>query len=124
MLTDQNIKIMKKIMIALMGIMFIAISAQAQNRKSKIKVCDHDKSTVLMQEKQGKYTTVSNYDQYIVVKSNKDNPRFKVQYDKPGDAYEGKEVMFNDGVEANIARNINYLDFSVNRPPVDGGISK
>lgn len=115
---------MKKIMIALMGIMFIATSAQAQNRKGKMKVCDHDKSAVLKKEKQGKYTTVSNYDQYIVVKSNKDNPRFKAQYDKPGDGYEGKEVMYNDGVEANIARNINYLDFSVNRPPVDGGISK
>lgn len=118
---------MKKIMMALIGTIFITTGAMAQNRTSKIKVCNHDNTVVKQKQSKaanGKYTTVNNFDTYIIVKSSKENPRFKAEYDKPGDAYEGKEVMFNDGVAANIARNINYLDFSINRPPVDGGISK
>lgn len=122
---------MKKIMMALMGVIFITTSAMAQHRQGNIIVCQHDETITKDKKttkttkpvKAGKYTTVNNYDQYVVVKSNKDNPRLKAHYDKPGDAYEGKEVMFNDGVAANMARNINYMDFSINKPPVDGGIS-
>lgn len=50
----------------------------------------------------------------------KNNPRFRVSYDDPNGAYEGKETLTNDGVQKNINRNVNYLDNSVNLPPVDG----
>lgn len=59
----------------------------------------------------------------FVSSSYKNNPRLRASFDRPGDVYEGKEVLSNDGVEKNIERNINYLDFSVNRPPNDGGLS-
>lgn len=55
--------------------------------------------------------------------SAKENPRFRVSYDMPGDAYDGKDVMSNDGVAKNKERNKNYLDWSVNRPPNDGGLA-
>lgn len=54
--------------------------------------------------------------------SHKNNPRLKADYDMPGDVYEGKEVLSNDGVAKNRERNINYLDFSVRRVPNDGGL--
>lgn len=54
--------------------------------------------------------------------SAKKNPRFIATYDgdDPQSAYNGKESMINDGVEKNKARNVNYLDMSVNLPPSDG----
>ena len=55
------------------------------------------------------------------VPSNRRNPRIRVTIDDPQAPYEGKESMINDGVEINKVRNINYLDSSVELPPVDGG---
>lgn len=55
--------------------------------------------------------------------SYKKNPRFIVTYNDPQAPYEGKESLVNDGVEKNKNRNINYLDNSVDLPPVDGGIA-
>lgn len=55
--------------------------------------------------------------------SYKENPRLKVSYDQPRDVYEGEEVMSHDGVENNIKRNLNYLNFSIVKAPVDGGLS-
>lgn len=60
---------------------------------------------------------------YMFIQSEKDNPRLRASYKVPGDVYEGDEVPSNDGVQANIQRNINYLDFSVTRPPNDGGLA-
>ena len=42
-------------------------------------------------------------------------------YDMPGDDYRGEEVLSHDGVAKNKERNINYLDFSVSKVPIDGG---
>ncbi|MCB0696402.1 MAG: hypothetical protein KDC07_03500 [Chitinophagaceae bacterium] len=50
------------------------------------------------------------------------NPRLKASYDMPGDVYEGKEVLSNDGVAKNMRRNMHYLNFSVRRVPNDGGL--
>lgn len=63
---------------------------------------------------------------YVIVgQSTKDNPRFRVSYDQPGDVYKGKEVMSNDGVAKNIERNINYRDYAEGtpNPPNDGGLA-
>ncbi|WP_276133001.1 hypothetical protein [Polluticoccus soli] len=58
-----------------------------------------------------------------MVPSNRRNPRIRVTIDDPQAPYEGKESMINDGVELNKARNINYLDTSVELPANDGGVS-
>lgn len=55
--------------------------------------------------------------------SHKENPRFKVAYDQPRDIYNGEDVLANDGVKNNIKRNINYLDNTVPKAPVDGGLA-
>lgn len=59
-------------------------------------------------------------DMIYMARSNKNNPRFQVSYDMPGDVYEGKEVLSNDGVAKNLRRNINYLDWSVTKAPNSG----
>lgn len=59
----------------------------------------------------------------FMIPSNRRNPRIRVTIDDPNAAYEGKESMINDGVQKNKARNINYLDTSVELPPSDGGLT-
>lgn len=55
--------------------------------------------------------------------SNRHNPRILVSVDDPAAPYKGEESRTNDGVHANIERNINYLDNTMVLPPNDGGIS-
>ena len=59
----------------------------------------------------------------ITVVSAKDNPRFTASYDVPGEVYEGGEVLSNDGVAKNKARNLSYLDFGPTKVPNDGGLA-
>ena len=123
----------------------VSWGAEAQNGKSKFdqnyKVCiKGDKYAVCdevdkMNEKVGRDVKLTNDDRalrrfdthvhlgYATANaySNKNNPRIRVSYDDPNGAYEGEETMINDGVEKNKARNINYLDGSMQLPPNDGG---
>ena len=55
--------------------------------------------------------------------SNRHNPRILVSVDDPAAPYKGEDSRVNDGVHANIERNINYLDNTIILPPNDGGIS-
>lgn len=59
-----------------------------------------------------------------VANSNRRNPRFRVSFDDPNGAYQGKETKINDGVQKNKQRNINYLDATVQLPPNDGNNTK
>jgi len=45
----------------------------------------------------------------------------RASYDMPGDAYNGEDVLSHDGVEKNLERNVNYLDFTGGKVPNDGG---
>lgn len=49
--------------------------------------------------------------------------RIRIHYEDPNAPYKGEENMQNDGVEKTAARNINYLDASVQLPPNDGGVT-
>ena|SRR5690606_16353764 len=126
----------KIIMLAIAGIALTQTAANAQT--SKKKECDKrtvvvsqsgkEKSNLmatyeLKEEKVGKKKASCEitYVRYEAT-SNKHNPRLKVAYDMPGDVYEGKEVLSNDGVANNMNRNINYLDFSNPKVPNDGGV--
>lgn len=136
-------------MLALAGIAFMQPDANAQSSKfdknypickshNGYEVCDHD-----MIKTKTAATYVETYEVPVaktqatevkvpacevtevvyVSTSNKENPRFRVSYNVPGDVYEGEESLSNDGVKDNKTRNVNYLDWSVNRPPNDGGIA-
>lgn len=141
MIYRLKLDIMKKTMIMLLVAGFATMqTAQAQTNESnenfpvcrvngEYKICDHDHSRMNhseeMVEKQMpcdlkvvKVQPVT--DVVFMARSNKDNPRFKVSYDMPGDVYEGKEVLSNDGVANNKRRNLNYLDWSVTKAPNSG----
>lgn len=133
---------MKQILFAILGLLYFMPNAQAQSNSQyakNYKVCKLD----------GKYATcdantfnrmqraekvaatrstqtkneapVASYSQFVYVStSNKENDNIKVLYDDEEAAYEGKNSPINDGVKKNVNRNINYLDESVDLPPVDG----
>ena len=45
----------------------------------------------------------------------------RASYDMPGDDYRGEDVLSHDGVDKNLERNVNYLDFTGGKVPNDGG---
>ncbi|MEZ5017829.1 MAG: hypothetical protein R2800_12300 [Flavipsychrobacter sp.] len=115
---------MKRIMIAVLGIMFLTSSAFAQDKKNiKVKYYKHTDRTLASNEvTEDNYTIITAYNKHVILTSDKKNPRINIQYDKPGEAYSGEEVMYNDGVEANMDRNINYLNSATKLPPLNGRI--
>jgi hypothetical protein len=135
---------MKKILLALGIIGILPFSAEAQKKSVYDKnypVCIADNKYVLCNdaakatEEVGRDVKVTSpdkslrmFDSYVHMgyrttpsASNRRNPRILVSYEDPNGAYEGKETRINDGVQKNKARNLNYLDGSVQLPPVDGG---
>ena len=102
--------------------MFIATSTYAQKRKHiEVKYYKQmDRSLVENDNSKNNYTIISPYNKHLILTGDNENPSIKIQYDKPGEAYDGKEVMYNDGISANIDRNINYLNESANIPPING----
>lgn len=94
----------------------------AQNRKNiKVKYYKHTDRTVASADNtHDNYTFITAHNSHVMITSDNKKPRINIQYDKPGEAYDGKEVMYNDGVEANIDRNINYLNSAANVPPLNG----
>ncbi len=119
------------------------VNAQSKNNDQNFPVCKTEKgykvcdkeakqasidrtvySTTANAETKEEPCTVVHHQKIVLVgTSAKENPRIRVTYNNPGDVYEGDEVLSNDGVDKMIERNLNYLDFSVNRPPNDGGIA-
>lgn len=146
---NQNIMKFKIAMLALAGIAFMQPDASAQSSKydknypvckkdGKYEICTHAEKHANNKQMSSSKATVAKTNTkqaepikpkcevtevVYVTSSSKENPRFAVSYDMPGDVYEGKEVMSNDGVQANRVRNINYLDTSVENPPNDGGLA-
>ena len=136
---------MKQILLAL-GIAFLSqANANAQSKESanaiNYPVCMHGNGYQVCDEhsakeqKQGGGVVTSAPDPSLnllntqvnmgyratAANSSRRNPRFRVSYDDPNGAYEGKETRINDGVQKNKVRNINYLDATVVLPPNDGG---
>jgi hypothetical protein len=134
---------MKKILLALtiLGILPFGADAQKSVYDKNYKVCINDNKYALCDgqakanEEVGRDVKITSparslrmFDSYVHMgyrtasaNSNKRNSRIIVSYEDPNGAYEGKETLINDGVEKNKARNINYLDGSMQLPPVDGG---
>ena len=134
---------MKKILLALAVLGLINTGANAQKSKfdKNYKVCMADgkyrtcnpeapaattKHVVTTNEPQ-KVASLRKLDTYVHMgyipsntTSRMKNPRILVSYDDPQAPYLGQESRVNDGVQKNIDRNINYLDYSTDLPPNDG----
>lgn len=137
---------MKKLLFALVLVGLASTGANAQSKSkfdqnykvcvkgSTYKVCDENEAA-MQTNAQGRDVVLNAPDPSLsllntnthlgyrttTTASNRRNPRIVVAYDDPNAAYEGKESRINDGVKKNKTRNINYLDSSVDLPPVDGG---
>jgi hypothetical protein len=140
-INDEKEIFMKKLLLALSAFGLFAFNAEAKGNKNaknyKIclvndtyQVCDKASNKIA---KVGREVKTDNsgaslrmLDSYTHlgygsnVSSNRNNPRIRVSIDDPMAPYEGKESMVNDGVQKNISRNINYLDASIDLPPVNG----
>lgn len=137
---------MKQTIIALAVLTFICSNAKAQSSaydinykvckvNDKYKACGEDDPAITNTKPKAESnvaavsSSLRRLDTYVkpestprqVYTSVKGNPRFTVTYDDINGAYEGKDTKANGTVSANIERNINYLDNSVNLPPNDGG---
>lgn len=132
---------MKSSLLALIVIGMIHFSANAQEEKKsefdinykvckigdKYKTCDENTPAFAPEKDNEKaikkqVAALRKFDEHVYVKSTtqsaKKNPRFTVSYEES--AYKGEASMINDGVAKNKARNINYMNTSVELPPVDG----
>ena len=133
---------MKKILMAVAALGFVAFGANAQTGSKYNKnfnVCMTNNSYQICEtpktEEQGRTVEVEDpspelrmMDTYVhfgyaAEEGVRPGSRIRVTYDDPNAPYQGEESQANDGVEENIQRNINYLDQSVVLPANDGGNS-